>query len=154
MMNAVFAIVYLLGYFAPAMPVSPRPDLRCLRSPFHLGTDNIPMTNETRTSVIDMWAFVNPHSHEAVAWLYKTRTKQQYLQTNLRERAALEKALTSVQYERYTKQTPPDEEVSDVVRVTPRALISVANSLAKSSILRRSCFTRELPSRYFSSGST
>ena len=140
-----YAMAVLLFLVAPVPVVEPKVDAQCLQSPVHLGTDNVPNSNETSTSIIDIAAYVLPQSGKPVAWLYKNRLGQRWLQTNLRERSTLRGALAPTQYARYTRGDVRLGEGSNIVRVMSRDLAALGTSLARSGIQSRRCFSRPLP---------
>jgi hypothetical protein len=143
------ATIILFSVLGSAPVVAPNADAQCLRSPIHLGTDNIPSSNDRLTSVVDMTAFVSPRSGRAVAWVYQNRLGQQWLQTNMEESSILRDALSPAQYARYAKGDPRLGEGSTIVRVMPRDVAVFTKSLARLRIERQRCFSGAFSNRHF-----
>ena len=145
-----FALMYVAGMSAPVLPMHPKVDAICLGSPMHLGTDNIPMDNNPKTSVINMWAFVDRDQHTAVAWHYENRLGKQYVQLSIPHASASKEAISPAQYKRFMVVMPYSEFASENVQVTPSDLAALRHSYARIGIRERACFTNRLSESHFS----
>jgi hypothetical protein len=146
----VFVLMYVAGTSAAVLPVHPKVDAICLGSPMHLGTDNIPMNDNPKTSVINMWAFVGRDPHMAIAWHYENRLGKHYVQLSIPYASVSKEALSRAQYQRFMVVEPHSELASENVQVTPSGLAALRHSYARVGIRERACFTNRLSESHFS----
>ena len=127
------------------IPLPPTSDARCLGSPAHLGTDNLPFWSETKnTSIINMWAFAT-RSHEPIGWLYRTQAKVMWFQARLASRQTLHDVLTGDQYLRLGITGNPDSMGGIPVVVDQAQVAVLKTALATKGIALYPCFTSRFP---------
>jgi hypothetical protein len=141
----IILLAALTGLMFAAPVVAPRIDAQCLQSPLRLGTDNIPNSNDSSTTIVDIMAFVIQPSGKPIAWVYKNRLGQQWLQTNLSEKATLKQALPSAQYARFAQQDRYLDKGSIIVRVKPLDLTDFRRSVSPLGIQPQRCFSGSVP---------
>lgn len=127
-------------------------DKRCMGSPFGLATDNIPMTNEKATTIINIWALRSSQG-ASVGWLYKNESKQYWFQGNWRYVATLRSALTPKLFQRLI--VVPKKAVGGPslppARLSSTEVGPLRIALQRSGIAREGCFRGDLPSSYTAS---
>ena len=72
------------------LPVQePRNDAQCYNSVRRLGTDNVPLDDSLRHSVVNVWAFIGRGEAQPIAFLYKNYSSEYYLEFTNSMREAL-----------------------------------------------------------------
>lgn len=121
----------------------------CLESPFALGTDNQPITDEKATTIVNIWGFVHS-SNGSLAWLYKNESGQFSFQPNWKEARILERALPRALAQRWVipPKSPGEGPSFYPVHLTNRNVDQLERILRTKGFVRTSCFRGDLPSWY------
>ena len=132
-------VVFALALTAP--PVA-RPVVggRCASAPFELGKDNVPISSDLSSSVVNTWQFRGA-SGPALAWLYKTYGGRYYVQFAMQQNRETIKALgIPIRFLNrpgsYSNYSPSP--------VTPGELVDIENALMTHGIVRLGCFASDL----------
>lgn len=124
----------------------------CMGSPWALGTDNIPMTDQAATTIVNIWAFQTSRG-KPVAWLYKNESKQFWFQANSKSSGDIIKLHGTLPSDLYKRIVVPPKNASDGPNFAP-ALLSANDmrrldtALRRQGIVREGCFHGDLPSSY------
>jgi hypothetical protein len=123
-------------------PVAPKEDAQCLGSPFHLATDNIPLSNDYATSIINEWAFVDKRSGDVTLWLYKTDENKYWIQSKLSALSLLRRKLDASTYNRVSRTKDPSFTGSIPVQVSPKELSALETKLKLGGVYKQACFSK------------
>lgn len=126
----------------------PYPDMQCMGSKLSLGTDNIPLNGDPKTSsIIDIHAFARSRTSPAIAWVYLTDNGRNWLHGSVPERAAFLAGLKgSLLYTVMQKQRILHDGLVPVL-VTSADLRQAIKALAAHGFSLQRCFTHPLPMR-------
>lgn len=123
----------------------------CMGSPWALGTDNLPMTDQAATTIVNIWAF-HASGSKPVAWLYKNESKQLWFQANSESEGVI-KLHGALPRDLYKRIVVPPNKASDGPNFVPVLLSAhdmtrLGSALQLKGIVREDCFRGDLPASY------
>jgi hypothetical protein len=142
----LFLAVLTSGQQPINLSLPPRADARCEGSPWGLGTDNVPQSDDYRTTITGVWSYHVGTSRAAIGWLYVNVSGQYWFQAKLPISPELRGAAASIPVLRLLLNEKSIARATRPVHITvgPREFDA---SLEKYGIERWQCFTHPFPAR-------